>query len=118
MGACSQETMSNYKGSFSYKNDNVNTIVVNPDMTAKIERINNNIARIYLVDSHNVQVPFPPNLTIVDSTGQLVPPFQDNVLITWVDSYVMRDGNVDVFQLDNQKQQSLRAAPGTACSME
>ena len=103
------------KGSFSYLHDNVNYVQLDPNLTARIERINNNVARLYLVVNNAVQQPVPAHITVTDGGGQQVPPFMNNFLITWVDSYTVHvNGNVFI-RLNNQKQQSI-SAPASAAS--
>eukprot|EP00611_Tribonema_gayanum_P028451 TRINITY_DN731_c0_g2_i8.p1 TRINITY_DN731_c0_g2~~TRINITY_DN731_c0_g2_i8.p1 ORF type:complete len:115 (+),score=15.45 TRINITY_DN731_c0_g2_i8:227-571(+) len=109
------------KACFSYLQDNVNLVVIDEHLTVRIERINNNVARLYLVGPNNVQVDVPPHVQVVDQAGAQIAPFMQNFLITWVDSYVMTVNGQVFLKLSNQKQQSLSApnhAPsGLGCSL-
>lgn len=109
------DNMLSKKGSFSYKQDNVNYLVLDENTTIKIERINNNVARVYLVDAQQVQQPIPPHVTMTDSAGGVVAPFLNNFLITWVDSYTLAVNGQPHMVLNNQKQQSIRG-PADAAS--
>eukprot|EP00882_Tetradesmus_deserticola_P034719 GHRQ01039948.1.p1 GENE.GHRQ01039948.1~~GHRQ01039948.1.p1 ORF type:complete len:125 (+),score=19.44 GHRQ01039948.1:244-618(+) len=103
------------KGSFSYRHDSVNYVEIDANNTLREERINTNIARIYLVDSNNVQLQVQAHITVTDQAGAPVAPFMDNFLITWVDSYVVRVNGQPFMTLNNQLQQSI-SAPATAAS--
>ena len=104
----------NKKGSFSYLDDNVNYVVINPDLTARIERVHNSVARVYVVDSNGVQQPIPQHITLVDEANAVVPPFQNNFFITWVASYTLLVNGQPFMRLNNQKQQSIFAPPDAA----
>lgn len=105
----------NKKGTYSYLQDNVNYVVIDPNLTIRIERINNNIARVYVVDANNVQQPIPQHITMMDHANVHVNPFQNNFLITWVDSYTLLVNGQAFMKLSNQKQQSI-SAPADAAS--
>ena len=59
----------NTKGSFSYENDNVHYMELDASLTIRIEKINLNVARVYLVDAGQVQQPMPPHVTMQTATG-------------------------------------------------
>jgi hypothetical protein len=101
------------KGSFSYLQDNINVIRLDANTTIRIERVDINVARIYFVDNSQVQQPIPDHITVVTQAGGLVPPFLNNFLITWVDSYSLRAHGQVFLNLSNQKQQSI-SAPANA----
>ena len=42
------------KGSFSYKQDNVNFLAFDGNLTINIARINSNVARVYFVNAQQV----------------------------------------------------------------
>lgn len=102
------------KGSFSFKQDNVNWLQLDGNHRVHIERLDVNTARVYLVDQQQVQVPFPPGVIMRNSTGQQLPQLANNFIITWADSYEMLVNGVVHMKLDQQKQQSIRAEPGVA----
>ena len=103
------------KGSFSYKNDTINGFDVNINgipMHVRVEAINNNVARIYVTDVHGNQQPIPPTVILRDATGVNVAPFNNDFLITWIDSYVLTVNGVECIWMANQKQQAFKTAPG------
>ena len=103
------------KGSFSYLQDNVKYLQIDETLSIRIERINNNVARVYIANAENVQQPVPPHITMADSAGAPVRPFEENFLITWFDSYVLSIHGQPHMILNNQKQQSI-TGPSYAAS--
>ncbi|EIE26306.1 hypothetical protein COCSUDRAFT_58847 [Coccomyxa subellipsoidea C-169] len=95
------------KGSFSYLQDNVNYLQIDGALSIRIERINNNVARVYIANAENVQQPVPPHITMADSAGAPVLPFLENFLITWFGSYVLSINGQPHMILNNQKRQSI-----------
>ena len=71
-------------------------------------RLNNNVARRYLVDGANVQQQLPRHVTLTDETGANVPHFINNFLITWTRSYTLWVNGQEHLALNNQKQQRIR----------
>ena len=102
------------KGSFHYKQDNENYVVIDQLLTARVARLNNNVARLYLVDGANVQQQIPQHITLTDETGANVPPFLNNYLITWTSSYTLWVHGYEHLVLNNQKQQSIRGVAEAA----
>eukprot|EP00611_Tribonema_gayanum_P028837 TRINITY_DN7534_c0_g1_i1.p2 TRINITY_DN7534_c0_g1~~TRINITY_DN7534_c0_g1_i1.p2 ORF type:complete len:112 (+),score=27.64 TRINITY_DN7534_c0_g1_i1:197-532(+) len=97
------------KGNFSYLRDDVNFVVIDGNLTARIERINNDVARLYIVGTNNVQVPVPPHIQLVNETGAQIAPFMDNFLIIWIGSYALTVNGQIFLKLGNQRQQLLSA---------
>lgn len=102
------------KGSFSYRQDNVNYLALDDKLTIRIERINNNVARVYLVDGQQVQQPVPAYVGMTNGAGAAVPPLQNAFFITWFDSYVLSVNGQPYMTLNNQKQQSIDGPAGAA----
>ncbi len=107
------------RGSFSYLQDQVSFVSVDATRGVCIERINNNVARVYLVDYQRVPLPMPDDIIMTDGQGVAVPPFMNSFLITWVDTYTLsvRDERgvlTPCLVLHNQKQQSIWAPAGAA----
>ena len=96
------------KGNFSYKQDNENYVVIDQHLTARVARLINNVARLYLVDSTTVQQPIPQHITLTDETGANVPPFLNSFLITWTSTYTLWVHGHEHLVLNNQKQHSIR----------
>ena len=59
----SMNGMLSKKGNFRYNDDDVNYLALDDRLTIKMERITNDVARVYVVDAQNVQQPFPANVT-------------------------------------------------------
>src|SRR5690242_1422520 len=94
-----------YKGSFSYKNDNINVIVIDNNVRAMIEMVVDNVARLYFVNSRGVQIQIPANITLRDTiTNQIQAPYRNEYLITWFTSYTLYLNGVAFFGLENQQQ--------------
>lgn len=102
------------KGSFSYTQDNEHYVVIDQHLTARIARLNSNVARLYLVDVADVQQHIPQHITLTDETGSNVPPFLNNFLITWTSSYTLWVHGREHMVLNNQKQQSIRGVAEAA----
>lgn len=95
------------KGSFSYLQDTINYVQVSDTLFARIARIDSNVARLYLVDVDQVEVPIPSEMALEDGVGGTVPAFRDSFMITWVNTYRLMYHGVCVLALTNQKQQAL-----------
>lgn len=103
------------KGSFSYKQDYVSYLALDNNLTIKIERVNNDVARVYLVNAQQVQQPVPANVVITDAAGIAVRPFLNNFFITWFDSYTLLRNGQPHMVLNNQKEQAIHG-PADAAS--
>ncbi|MEW5314904.1 MAG: hypothetical protein WDW38_006365 [Sanguina aurantia] len=77
------------KGCFSYKNDT-----------------------IYMTDVDGNPVSVPDAVTLRDSAGANVAAYNNEFLITWVDSYILSVAGVDNVWMTNQKQQAFKTAAG------
>ena len=55
--------------------DNENYVVIDKHLTVRLARLNDNVARLYLVDGANVQKKIPRHITLTDETGANVPLF-------------------------------------------
>lgn len=109
---CPRQAQMVYKGSVSYRNDNVNYVRVNTDVEAKISRLDRAFAQIAFVDNNDQPVPVPANLTIVFQSDQSPAARLGQVfLISWVENYVILLNGVELFRLENQKQQAIGGAP-------
>ncbi|CAK0732279.1 hypothetical protein CVIRNUC_000108 [Coccomyxa viridis] len=102
------------KGSFSYKQDNANCPELDDHLIIRIERIDDIVARVYLVDAHSVQQPIPANVTMARAAGDAVPHFLKDFLISWVDSYMLYVNGQAHMVLNNQKQQGISGPPDAA----
>jgi hypothetical protein len=95
------------KGNFSYLHDHVNYLQIDGGLSIRIERITKDVARVYIANAENVQQPMPPHITMANSAGAPVPPFRENFIITWFESYVLSINGQPHMILNNQKQQSI-----------
>lgn len=102
------------KGIFSYDQEIENYVVVDQHLTARLARLNDNVARLYLVDGSSVQQPIPQHITVTDETGTNVPPFHNNFLITWTSSYTLWVHGHEHLVLNTEKQQNIRGVAEAA----
>ena len=101
------------KGSFSYLQDTINYVRIRDNLSARVARLDSNVARLYLVDDEQAEVAIPSDVTLEDASGAVVPAFKDSFMITWVNSYRLMCDGACVLALTNQKQQALT---GPACA--
>ncbi|CAG8611677.1 10579_t:CDS:1 [Diversispora eburnea] len=98
-----------YKGIFSYKNDNINVIHVDNNVRIMIERITTDIARIYFVNNRGRQIQIPVNTVLRNTTNNQNEPIHNNAFyITWVSNYILLQNGIEIFRLENQKQQAIK----------
>lgn len=99
-----------YKGTFSYSNDDV-SLVRNVDngLDLRIERINQNVARVCSVDHNGNLQPMPAHITMQDGFGASVVPHNNEFLIVWGDSSSVSVHNQVVVKIDVHKQQAIMA---------
>ena len=103
------DTTMPYKGSFSYKNNNINVIIIDNNVRAMIERVANGVARLYFVNSHGVQIPVPANITLRNTvTNQIQAPYHNEYFITWFNNYTLYLNGIAFFGLENQQQQVIK----------
>ena len=102
------------KCSFSYRQDDVTYLSIEDDLCIRIERIDDNIARIFLVNAASVQQPVPAHITLTNSRGAHIPIHMNEFLITWVESYTLSVNGQPYMLLNNQKQQSIFGPTGAA----
>jgi hypothetical protein len=116
------------RGSMSYFNDNhyvfypPGTEVFDGNVIrAKLERINDSVARIYFTDgANNNALPVPAAATLVenagigdDGNGRLMPvaAYRNEFIITYIGAYVMRWNGDIWFSMDLKREQAVRAPP-------
>jgi len=107
----------NKQGSFSYSQGNVNYLNITDEQVIRIERVDENIARVFLVDAHGVQGPIPPHITMTNSAGNPTPALFNNFFITWVDSYTLAVNGQPHMVLNNQKQQTISGPSDVASGL-
>ncbi len=116
MGALAAGAMAlSKKGSFLFVQENVNYLQLDNDLSIRIQRIDDDVARVYIVNAQNEQQPVPPHIRMANSAGAPVLPFLDNFIITWINSYVLSVNGQTHMVLNNQKQQSI-SGPSHAAS--
>ena len=103
------------KGAFSYKQDTAKFIAIPNELTVKIERVNQDIARVTIINAQSQVVPIPDNVHMQQADGAHNPVVADNFFITRVGSYVLYVDDELYVQLHNHKQQSI-SAPANAAS--
>ncbi|RIB16089.1 hypothetical protein C2G38_1053290 [Gigaspora rosea] len=101
-----------FRGSFSYKNNNISVVEFGNNVNMRIERISRNVAKIYFVDDRGNGIQIPNGVALRDTldnineTPQVVNGF-GTYLVSWISNYVLLLNGVPVFALKNQKQQSM-----------
>ncbi|CAG8583274.1 26264_t:CDS:2, partial [Racocetra persica] len=125
---CSLITDSNllptmFRESFSYKNDTINVIVIDNNILVKIQRVDQNVARIYFTNGQRNSIRILAGITLRDLTNntnvpRIVAAGAESYMITWVTNYELWYNGGEVLNLDNQKQQSMRVPPEYATYIE
>ena len=77
------------KGIFAYNQDQVHYLCVDDDLSIRIERINKDVARVFLVNADSVQQPIPAHITMNESGGAVIRPRRNNFLVAWTASYTL-----------------------------
>ena len=97
-----------YKGSISYSNDNVNYVRITPNVEAKISRLDRAFAQIAFVDNNDQPMQVPPQISVVFQNDQSPAARLGQIfLISWVENYMVLSNGVELFRLENQKQQAI-----------
>ncbi|CAG8639064.1 4965_t:CDS:1 [Dentiscutata erythropus] len=106
-----------FRGTFSYKNDNISVVEFGNNVNMRIEKISPNIAKIYFVDDQGNSIQIPNNVALKDTlnnfneTPQVVNGF-GTYFVSWISNYVLLQNDVAVFILKNQQQQSIEGVDG------
>jgi hypothetical protein len=99
-----------FKGSASLHNNNIDVIKnVSGNLDLRIDRVNANIGRVYVVDQNGNAQPMPGNITMLDKAGGAVLAHNNEFLYIYADSYSVLVNNQVIVRLDQQKQHSLMA---------
>jgi len=105
-----------FKGSASLTNRNINILRhVIGGLDMRVEAINHNIGRVYVVDQGGNTQPIPVNaqgqpiITMVDRAGTPVPPHNNEFLYIHGDNFVISVNGTPIMRLDQQRQHSLMA---------
>ena len=97
-----------FKGSVSYRNDNINYISLGNGIEVKITRMDRAFCQVSFVDQNDAAVPIPANTQLVFQNDRTpVARVGQTFIITWAENYVMIMNGADVFSLENQKQQAI-----------
>ncbi|RHZ58488.1 hypothetical protein Glove_373g2 [Diversispora epigaea] len=100
-----------YKGSFSYKNDDINSIDIDKKTKIIIENLHGDIAKLYFVNNQNVHIPIPANIVFKNVTcNQNQISTDNNFYVVWFSDYTMYKKDKVIFSLENQKKHIIRAA--------
>ncbi len=105
------------RGAYSYLNDKRNGIHLTDQIDVIVERVNNNVARIFFRSRQNGQqiaLDALPGVLVIDMAGNPVQPYHNDVMITWADSYRVCFAGKEILILKNQKQQALMATENSA----
>ncbi|CAG8607647.1 hypothetical protein C2G38_2037343 [Gigaspora rosea] len=102
-----------FRGSFSYKNDNIYVVTFNNNIHMRIERMDTNVARLYFVGGNGNQIPIPKGITLRDTLNNTPSrPVAGNFFISWISDYSLFQNGVEICALKNQKQQSVEGVDG------
>lgn len=110
-----------FRGSFSYKNNNIGAVKFGNNVNMRIERISPNVAKVYFVDDreNNIQIPngfvLRDTLSNFNEIPQVVNGF-GTYFVSWISNYALLLNGVVVFALKNQKQQSMEGVDGFSYS--
>ena len=102
-------------GTFSYKQDNLNYVVIQTAIFMEIERHCEDIAKLSFIQESGAQVPVPPGLIIQDEAMEELQSFNDAFFVSWVGSRIIFLDRQIVAEIRNQKQQAVSAARGARC---
>lgn len=103
------------KGCTSLTDDDIDILKgVHNALDLRVERINQNVGRIYLADRGGNKQRLPtgpqgPVLTMTDGGGAAVAPYNEEFLYVHGDSFTVSVNGQPVLRLDMQRQHSLRA---------
>ncbi|RHZ80826.1 hypothetical protein Glove_132g43 [Diversispora epigaea] len=59
-----------YKGSFSYYNDEINSIDIDTNTKVKIERIDEDAANLNFVDNKDIRIPIPDDIVLKNTSNK------------------------------------------------
>lgn len=106
------------RGSFSYETttvDGFNMTLAGAPLQVRIQGLTPAVARIYVCDAIGNKLAMPvgaAGLTLLEAGGGYIAPHNDEFLITWADSYILKVAGTDSLWVTNQKQQSFQAISG------
>jgi hypothetical protein len=105
-----------FKGAASLHNPNINVLKnVYGGLDLRVERINQNIGRVYVVDQNGNAQQLPinaqgnPVITMADRVNANVAPHNNEFLYVYADSYTVSVNGSVVMRLDQQKQHTIMA---------
>ncbi len=99
-----------FQGTLSYLKTSENAVKLEDNTTIKISRINDEVARIYLVDANNNTLPIPGTFVFQNLvTGQIVEAFRNEWLISWTAKYELKREDEVILNIDYQRQQAVRS---------
>ena len=97
-----------FKGSFSFRNDNIRETQLEDGVHLRIERTGFAIAKVYFVDDNAAAISIPDGLVIHDDTNNAnvarVDPNVAFFVLAWSDNYTITFNGVVVTELATQRQ--------------
>ena len=103
----------NFKGSFTFKNDNIRETAVTDGVWLRLERVGFAVARLYFVDDGAVQVDIPQGIVVRDNTNNTelptIFPGANFYVLAWSDNYTITYQGQIVVDLSTQRQWDLCA---------
>ena len=107
---CCVRTGMKFQGTLSYLKTSENDVKLEDNSILRISRINDEVARIYLVDAGDNSIPIPGNFVFRNlTTGEVVQAFRHEYLISWTAKYELKRGDETVLNIDYQRQQAIRS---------
>jgi len=104
-----------FQGILAYLKESDTTIKLDPHLSVRITRANDEIARVYLVPNDGPKsdsgIPIPDEYVFRNvTTDSGVPSHRDEWLISWTSSYELWRRDEIVLKIDNQRLQVVQSA--------
>jgi len=75
-------------------------------LSVKIQRINDEVGRVFFVDAVAEEQRIPSEYVFIDlNTGDTVESYKNSWLITWTGSYELKHGEEIILSIQNQREQ-------------
>ncbi|GIL52925.1 hypothetical protein Vafri_8671, partial [Volvox africanus] len=100
------------RGERDYLTHDIKYVRIDSNVEAKISRLDEEFSQISFVDNNARPVPVPANVNVVfQSNLSQAGRFGDVFVISWRESYVFLRNGVELFRLDNRRQQAIGGGP-------
>lgn len=98
----------NSRGTISFKNGNSYTYEF-PLFQLHVQKLNNDVARVWFSDANRTPIPVPPNTVQIDGDETVHNDFNGSFFLTWLGSHSISHNGVIIFQINNQRQVSVHS---------